>query len=325
MAAEQEQRQEYKDDSDVFQRNALLLIDKMVEMASLIQEDTSELVDEILHSIFFMGEITVPEFSPRQLFVDDVDMFDYLKETYPEPFTLYSSRLPRRSPFSCVLDMVVHLEGQEHEDNIRETLQELVQELKRDTSKNVLYSTTICISAGNSADPVRHYGVSMSTTGRPAGQILVAASCLNFWEEHVADAVMSYYPKKSRKTYFDVNIQLPADVRCEAFNIRSREAISPCLSCKNMFGLVTTKEQVWPYGNCAEAESLSNLVSEEEVRQRVQRNGNWTEENQGRAKRAVENHLRNELKKVGFEWDNQFYTAQRAIAENDGEEEPLPE
>lgn len=224
-----------------------------------------------------------------------------------------------------VSSQVVHLEGQEHEDDIRETLQELVKKLMKGASNTTLYSTTICISAGNSTNSVRHYGVSMSTNGRPAGQILVAASCLNFWEEHVADAVMSYYPKKSRKTYFDVTIQLPAGVRCEAFNIGSRKAISPCRSCKNMFGLVTTEKQAWPYGNCAEAESLSNLVREEDVRERVQRNGNWTEENQGRAKRAVERHLRNELKKVGFEWDNQFYTAQRAIAENDGEEEPLPE
>ncbi|XP_043994987.1 uncharacterized protein LOC122843916 [Gambusia affinis] len=222
--------------------------------------------------------------------------------------------------------MVVQLKRQEHEDDIREILQELVKELKRDASKKTLYSTTICISAGNTTDSERHYGVSMSTTGRPAGQILVAASCLNFWEEHVADAVMSYYPKKSRKTYFDVTIQLPADVRCEAFNLGSRDAISPCLSCKNMFGLDTTETQPWACGNCAEVESLSNLLKlEKEVRERVQRNGNWTEENKTRAKRAVMNHLRNKLKEVPFEWDKQFYTAQRAIAEYDGEEEPLPE
>uniref|UniRef100_A0A096LYU0 Uncharacterized protein n=1 Tax=Poecilia formosa TaxID=48698 RepID=A0A096LYU0_POEFO len=271
---------------------------------------------QILHSIFFLGKITQPEFSPRQLFVDDVDMFDYLNEAHPEPFRLYSSQLPRRSPFSCVLDMVVHLEGQENVDEIRTKLQELTQKLKEGASKKELYSTTICIS-GDNTDSVRHYGVSMSTTGRPAGQILVAASCLNFWEEHVADAVMSYYPKKTRKRYFDVTIHLPADVRCEAFKLGSREAISPCRSCQNMFGLDTTETKSWAYGNCAEIESLSNLLREEEVRERVQRIGNWTEENKEKVRRAVINHLRRELKKVGFEWDNQFYTAQSARAEND--------
>ncbi|XP_017163118.1 uncharacterized protein LOC103472079 [Poecilia reticulata] len=294
----------------------------MVEMTSLIQEDTSELVDEILHSIFFLGEITHPEFSPRQVFVNDTDMFDYLKEAHPEPFRLYSSQLPRRSPFSCVLDMVVHLEGQENVNEIRTKLQGLTQELMKDAFKKILYSTTICIS-GDNTDSVRHYGVSMSTTGRPAGQILVAASCLNFWEQHVADAVMSYYP--NRKKYFDVTIQIPADVTCEAFNLGSREEISPCLSCKNMFGLYTTETQSWPYGNCAEVESLSNLLRKEEVRERVQRIGNWTKENKEKVTHAVINHLRRELKKVGFEWDNQFYIAQRARAENDGEEEPLLE
>ncbi|XP_054911872.1 uncharacterized protein LOC129376307 [Poeciliopsis prolifica] len=322
MAAEQTQnRVEYKDNSNLFQTNAFRLIYKMLEMASRTQEDTSELVDEILHSIFFLGEITQPEFSPRELFLDNDIMFDYLREAYPEPFRLYSSRLPRRSPFSCVLDMVVHLKGQEHEDDIRETLKELITELKRGNNQNMLISTTICISAGNSRDSVKHYGVSMSTTGRPAGRILVAASCLNFWEKHVADAVMSYYPIKSRKAYFDVTIKLPADVRCEAFNLGSRKAINPCLSCKNMFGLDTTDEQEWPYGNCAEVESLSNLLREEEVRERVQRFGNWTVENKEKVKRAVINHLRNELKKLSFAWDNQFYTAQKALADNDGEED----
>ncbi|XP_014850697.1 PREDICTED: uncharacterized protein LOC106922635 isoform X5 [Poecilia mexicana] len=279
MAAEKKQKEEYKDDSKVFKRNAFLLIDKMVEMASLIQEDTSELVDEILHSIFFLGKITQPEFSPRQLFVDDVDMFDYLNEAHPEPFRLYSSQLPRRSPFSCVLDMVVHLEGQENVDEIRTKLQELTQKLKEGASKKELYSTTICIS-GDNTDSVRHYGVSMSTTGRPAGQIMVSASCLNFWEQHVADAVMSYYPEETRKTYSDVTIKLPDGVRCQAFDLKSGKVKIPCFSCTNMFGLDTTDTQVWPNGNCAEAESLSNLLREEEVGERVQ-NGNWTEENKG--------------------------------------------
>ncbi|MEQ2234869.1 hypothetical protein ILYODFUR_035809, partial [Ilyodon furcidens] len=97
----------------------------MMDMTTRTREDTSELVDEILHSIFFLGEINRPAFSPRQLLDDDEDLLDCLMEAYPEPFRLYSSQLPRRSPFSCVLDMVVYLEGQENEDAIRTTLREI--------------------------------------------------------------------------------------------------------------------------------------------------------------------------------------------------------
>ncbi|XP_032437452.1 uncharacterized protein LOC116731730 [Xiphophorus hellerii] len=295
-----------------FKRNAFLLINEMVEMASHNQ-DTSQLVDEILHSIFFLGEINRPKISPREIFDADVDMVDDLQKKYPEPFTRYSSRLPRRSPFSCVLDMVVHLKGQEHEDDIRETLQKLVQELKprRRRRKPMLCSSSICISAGKRTNSVRHYGVSMSTTDSNS-KIMIAASCLSFWEAHVAHAVSScYYPVENSTADFDVTIQL-SDVICKAFDLISRGEKSPCLFCRNMFGLTSDTQDLqtpkWPYGNCAEAESLSNLLREEEVR--IQRNGNWTEENQERVKNGVRNELGRQLNHLHFEWDNQFYKEQ---------------
>lgn len=301
----------------IFRRNAFLLICKMLEMTTHTREDTSELVDEILHSLFFLGKILRPACSPRELLDDDDDdIYDYLMEAHPEPFRLYSSQLPRRSPFSCVLDMVVHLEGQEKEDAIRMTLHELTCELMKQASTKVLFSTTICVSHGSNKDSRKHYGASMSTTGRPAGQILVAASCLSFWDEYVADAVMSYYPEKTRKEYFDVTIQFPANVNCRAFNLRSGGATNPCLSCKNMFDLDSAEKQQWAYGNCAEVECLSNLLREKEVKDTVQRIGNWTEENRERARNYVLNHLKFVLKGVGFAWDNSFYTPQRVRAEN---------
>ncbi|MED6265374.1 hypothetical protein CHARACLAT_024823, partial [Characodon lateralis] len=128
MATEQN-TEDFLKDSDVFRRNAFLLITKMMEMTTRTPEDSSELVDEILHSIFFLGEINRPAFSPRQLFSDDEALLGNLEAAYPEPFRHYSSQLPRRSPFSCLLDMVVYLEGQEKEDVIRTRLQEITLEL----------------------------------------------------------------------------------------------------------------------------------------------------------------------------------------------------
>lgn len=216
-----------------------------------------------------------------------------------------------------VSSQVVHLEGPEKEDAIRKTMCELTCELMKKASQKVLYSTTICVSHGNNKDSVKHYGASMSTTGRPAGQILVAASCLSFWDEYVADAVMSNcLKKKMKEECFDVTIQFPANVKCRAFNVRRGEAINPCLSCKNMFGLDSAEKREWPYGNCAEVESLSNLLREEEVKDAVQRIGNWTDENRGRARDYVWKHLLGVLKNVGFAWDGRFYTPQRARAEN---------
>ncbi|KAM4550685.1 uncharacterized protein V3H82_019772 [Fundulus diaphanus] len=316
MAANQNKGEELLK-SEIFKRNAFRLICKMSEMTMETREDTSELVDEILHSIFFLGRINKPAFSPRELLDNNDEILEYFKEVHPEPFRWCSSRLPRRSPFSCVLDMVVSLKGQENEDGIRMTLQEIVHELMENAPKRLLFSTTLCVSrVHKDKDWVRHYGVSMSTTGRPAGQILVAASCLSFWNEYVADAVMSYYPQKRRKEYFNGTIQLPSGASCEAFNIRGGEKIHPCLSCKNLFGLDTIATRSWAYGNCAEVESLSNLLREEEARERVRRTGNWNEENRERVKREVFRHLTGLLKNEdGIAWDKNYYTPQRARPE----------
>ncbi|XP_047239853.1 uncharacterized protein LOC124879367 [Girardinichthys multiradiatus] len=288
----------------------------MMEMTTRTPEDTSELVDEILHSIFFLGKINRPAFSPRELLDDDEDVLGDLMEAHPEPFKHYSSQLPRRSPISCLLDMVVNLEGRENEDAIRTSLREITLELMANASKKVLFSSTLCVSHANKNDSVRHYGVSMSTTGRPAGQILIAASCFHFWHKYVANAVISYCPNKMRKVYFNGTFQLPVDVRCEAFKLRTGTPMNPCKSCSNMFGLDTTDTQVWPYGNCAEVESLSKLLGVEEVERRVQNNENWTEQDRQMATDVVLNHLNTVLIEVGFAWDGRFYTAQRAIPEN---------
>ncbi|XP_014850693.1 PREDICTED: uncharacterized protein LOC106922635 isoform X2 [Poecilia mexicana] len=323
MAAEKKQKEEYKDDSKVFKRNAFLLIDKMVEMASLIQEDTSELVDEILHSIFFLGKITQPEFSPRQLFVDDVDMFDYLNEAHPEPFRLYSSQLPRRSPFSCVLDMVVLQKRPENEDEVKQTLSDLVNRLK----KGFLVSTTICISKSsntespairsNTVQQVQQYGVSMSTSGRNPGRIMIAASCLSsYWDEYVAAAVMTFYPDKKKKEYFDGTFKLSKGATCRAYNIKKASemepVMKPCKSCGNLFGFQETcqREWPWPYGNCAEVESLSNLFkNDDQVKQQSRpQSDTFTPENREKVRDETLENLKKTLKTIQFKtWSGEFY------------------
>ncbi len=63
------------------------------------------LTSQIFHSIFFLGNISTPPFSPEDI-VTDEEMLEMLKGHYPRPFGRYSSQLPKQSPISCVLDMV---------------------------------------------------------------------------------------------------------------------------------------------------------------------------------------------------------------------------
>ncbi|XP_023815810.1 uncharacterized protein LOC111948207 [Oryzias latipes] len=308
MADEEEEKQiEYLSDGEVFRRNAFILITTMVDLNNLTRQDTSMLVDEILHCLFFLGLINSPPFSPRNLLGDDDDTLEYLENEYPEPFRLYSTQLPRRSPFSCLLDMVVRLYGQEKEDLIKDRLQTVVLQMKERTSSQILFSSTICVS--QMCDSCRYYGVSMSTRGRPAGEILVAASCFGYWHRLASDAVMTYYPDKQKKLYFSRNIQLPSNVKCEAFNISEGRPMDPCRSCSDLFGLNTTERKRWAHGGCAEVESLSNLFKEEsQVMEQLRPEENVPEENRRRAKMRVFNYLKQELKKFDkFKWDGKIY------------------
>lgn len=65
----------------------------------------STTTQQILHSIFFLGNINKVPFTPEQI-IPDRNMLDGLKAKYDRPFMYFEIELPRRSPFSCVLDMV---------------------------------------------------------------------------------------------------------------------------------------------------------------------------------------------------------------------------
>lgn len=299
--------EEFLEEGDLFRRNAILIIMEMVELSP---RHPSVFVDEVLHSIFFLGRIKSPPYSPQSI-LNDEEMLNKLKGRYPRPFVYFSSQLPRRSPFSCVLDMTVQLTGENKEKEIMRKLQKLIVEMKKNEAKDLI-SSTICVSQSNmTQDSARYYGVSMSTSGRPPGQIIIAAACLSNWDSYVADAVMTYYPQKVKKTYFDGTIKLPLQVTCHAYNLSKGELMPPCKSCGNLFGLATDDTRVWPYGNCAEAESISNLLKKEPwVRGQVRQTS-------GNREKAKQNVLA-ELKKIlgqlpmnRFQWDGSYYTTQR--------------
>ncbi|KAF1386323.1 hypothetical protein PFLUV_G00093560 [Perca fluviatilis] len=280
MADPELQRQEeLLQQAESFRYNAHTMINDMELMST---RNTSWLVDEVLHSIFFLGKINKPPFTPKQILSDDVEVISHFKNKYPRPFDLYSSKeprsipVPRRGPFSCFLDMVVHLTGQDNKEEIIQELQQFIGTLKGSVNEKPLVSRTICVSQSRSPGSVRYYGVSMSANAARRKKVLIGASCLRKWDSYVADAVMTFYPERgtegfARKTYFDGTIQVPEQhVRCETFDLYNGEVKPPCKSCHELFGLTGHTGRVNPYGNCAEAESLSNLFQgDKAVRRKV--------------------------------------------------------
>ncbi|XP_050921486.1 uncharacterized protein LOC108900371 isoform X3 [Lates calcarifer] len=270
------------------------------------------LVDEIIHSIFFLGKINNPPYTPKSIV--GVEMLTDLERDFPLPFQYYSSQLPKRGPFSCVMDMMVLLKGQGNEDQIKQSLRDLINDkLSKKKNKRFLVSTTICVSQKSTENnSVRYYGVSMSAGPNPR-RILVAAACCSAWDEYVSDAVMTYYPDTVRKQYFDGTIKLPKGVRCDAFDLSDLDDKDPCKLCRNLFSLqvrtqIEEGEISWPYGNCAEAESLSNLLkNEKEVKEKTQQKS-YNSEDRQRAKDSVLDELKTLLSEVKFKWKaNDFY------------------
>ncbi|XP_029370598.1 uncharacterized protein LOC115051342 [Echeneis naucrates] len=282
--------------------------------------DTTVLVDEILHSIFFLGAISYPHFTPEMIVGEKVNP---LKSNFPRPFDLYSSQVPKRCPISCLLDMVVKVTGQQNETEIICKMHDILDKLERENNEKTLISSTICVSQKkNEPTSVRYYGVSMSTSGRNPGKIMVAASCLFAWDSHVGDAVMTYIlkefdntkskkAKESETSSFDGTIKVAKHLECQAYNITRKEKMPPCKACAELFGLVTNEKNGWDYGNCAEVGSISNLLKNEvEVKNQISTAPNGQpDEIRKEVIGKITAHLKNLLKTVKFkEWNGGVYT-----------------
>lgn len=188
------------------------------------------------------------------------------------------------------------------------SLQKLILKLKKDNAKELI-SSTICVSQPDKKpDSPRYYGLSMSTHGPNPGRVMIAAACFSYWDGYVADAVMTYYPVKEKKNYFNGTIKLPDSIRCQAFNITQIKEMPACKSCANLFGLRTCEKKEWDYGNCAEAESVSNLLKNESTVKRGTQQASYTEENRERARESVLKELRRCLRLTRFQWDDSYYT-----------------
>lgn len=72
------------------------------------------------------------------------------------------------------------------------------------------YKRHLCLSERHCKPAVRCYGVCMPTCSPNPKLFFVAASHLSIWDCYVTDEVMTYYPKKSTKQYFEIR----SDVRC---------------------------------------------------------------------------------------------------------------
>ncbi|MGH0178482.1 UNVERIFIED_CONTAM: hypothetical protein FKN15_077485 [Acipenser sinensis] len=229
----------------------------------------------VLHSIFFLGNINDVKIDPMEFFTHKVG--EEIKKKFPEAFEKYDTHLPTRTPFSILLDAVVLIKGNQNQKDVMEYLSALLKEMSvpkpnRVTHSNyyTLEATVICIChyernglKGPNPNP-NFYGGSLSCKGLKEWKVMIALSCLEPWTPAVAYAVAF----ADEGAY----IKLPKDVISEAFQRDLKTDIylekAPCTNCITIFKGVSfkpsckgkNKKEPWPYGNCAETESLSKLL-----------------------------------------------------------------
>ncbi|KAG7325676.1 hypothetical protein KOW79_010601 [Hemibagrus wyckioides] len=269
-------------------------------------------MDEMLHSIFFLGYIHYPRLAPERFF-QKPETIKNLRNMFPGPFEQYRSHLPTRTPFSILLDMmkIIH----QTEERIIAELVILLNNLKfpipLHKSGNIyeqfytLESTVICVCYSDS-DPERYYGASLCCRKGNSKTIMIDVSCLRTWHDLVSHAVMSFCSGGRGD-----GITFPKSVKCQAY-IRGSNGYTekrPCSKCHQLFNLnnADQNEAKHPYGNCAEAECFSKLLMENQQIRENTRIDNHTEEKLQNLRRSTKARLIKQLQNVGIQINNDFH------------------
>ncbi|XP_052375534.1 uncharacterized protein LOC118383427 isoform X2 [Oncorhynchus keta] len=247
-------------------------------------------IGQLLHSIFFLGHIHDVRLLPNDFFESQA-VKDELETRFQMAFHNYMSP-PRQTPFSILLTLAVRICGHENEDKIQENLLSFLEALKLPpkikgesnyTNYYTLEATVIAVCYNETPGvlrPVKYYGASLSCRGERARRIMINQSCLNVWHNYVSYAVLAFRHEQRNGIIF------PGTVKCRAFYRNHKtncyEARRPCKNCGDLFSLSNpdTVRKDFPYGNCAETECLSKLISKDrEVRSNMILGINYTREN----------------------------------------------
>ncbi|XP_060721254.1 uncharacterized protein LOC132842545 isoform X1 [Tachysurus vachellii] len=262
MGSKEERAKEFLSNS-AFARNAVLLFNKANDIVSAqeqgdLRSDAKLILEEMLHSILFLGNIHNTVYCPEYIF-PHVQKLDKIKEDFPRPFDLFQTHVAQRTPFSYFLQLLTVCYSQGHETRMMEILSEILGDCKKKGDRYPLISSVICICEYNKH---RYYGVSLSCESGREREIMTSVSCLKVWHRKISFAVMSMFPQDTGTPH---TIQLPATVRCVAFDVKDMSQVKPpCERCNQLYSLPGHTDGLNEPGNCAETEAISNLLQDQE-------------------------------------------------------------
>ncbi|XP_077314952.1 uncharacterized protein LOC143935168 [Lithobates pipiens] len=243
-------------------------------------EDAFLYMQRVYHAIFFFGYINDPQVKPEEFVC--AREWECIEKVFEKPLAEYKTHLPSQTPYSILLEYITKIYRGKRE-SILEELERRNQEFLvkfYDDEKNQLRPKDFALSAAvishscvNDPDSVDTYGSSIAYKGKVPRMIMIAISTLLVW-----DKVISYEVRCGKSGH---GIQFPNNVCCYSYKFDTTtqryEPISPCTKCKKMYLAKfvpkfekTGKQEDWRYGNCAETESLSNLLHyNEDIRRTI--------------------------------------------------------
>ncbi|XP_044154740.1 uncharacterized protein LOC122941497 isoform X2 [Bufo gargarizans] len=231
-------------------------------------------MERVLHSIFFFGHIHDPPISPDKFLPGRLT--EGFRSQFPKPFSEYKTHLPSYTPYSILLEyMVEHLNPEDPDEFMNqlaannESLWKISDGVGNKPTVNefALLATVIsycCVKESNTAKVLKKaYGASVSCKGMPQREIMIALSALHVWDKAISYAVSCEGNSPP--------ITFPEKVQCSAYKYKpkrgSYKKIPPCTKCNKMYDVEYDPEhqehddeEPWPYGNCAENESINKLL-----------------------------------------------------------------
>ncbi|XP_037396533.1 uncharacterized protein LOC108440896 isoform X1 [Pygocentrus nattereri] len=255
-----------------FPQNAFFIFNQATEFVTEADDiEGHDLLEKMLHSILFLGNINAAKYPPDVIFVDR-EIYDKSKKAFPKPFDRYNSHVPLRTPFSYLLELIVRYYGaheeeeendQEKEERVKAILCEILNGCKKSGIQYPLISSVISICHVSNR---RYYGGSLTCPGEIERQIMTAVSCLHVWHSYVSSAVLGVFPEDTTEARFpEGDINLPESVVCRAYDIENlREVKPPCMLCHELYSLPEHTHNRNKPGNCAETEAISSLLKYEE-------------------------------------------------------------
>ncbi|XP_056406119.1 uncharacterized protein LOC130297561 [Hyla sarda] len=272
----EKQRENFVTSGNLF----IIVFMNLLKGAKFRKEVVRHYMERVLHSIFFFGHIHCPPIAPEEFLPETLT--ERYKEAFPKPFKQYNTHLPRYTPYSILLEyMTKGMEWDDldllskHLENVNKSLLKSHKEkedefIANDFAFNASAVTFCCVKDSNNAKVLRKaYGSSLSCKGKIERKIMIAVSALHVWDRAVSYAVCCAGQGHP--------ITFPERVECMTYSFIQRKKIPPCNKCFKMYKLKAIPEheahnkmEHWPYGNCAENESLSRLLQcDEDVRREI--------------------------------------------------------